>query len=102
MEIFERRQKEENSVVCGLFSHFGARLVGKDKEVLSFVVDLVFSHSVLMSNHSREEPLLANEIKEHLLARGFQVRNDITEMVINKTIILIELSVTHLVMLIVG
>lgn len=81
MESFERRQTEENAIVHGLFAHFGERLIEEDKETMSLVIDRVFLHNVLMCTHSREEPLLAGKIKEHLLAKGFQVRNDTTEKV---------------------
>ena len=81
MESFERRQTEENAVVHGLVAHFGGRLVGEDKDVMSRVVDCVFLHSVLMAADNREEPLLGNEIKEHFQASGFQVRQDMIEKV---------------------
>ena len=81
LESFERRQTEENAVVHGLVAHFGGRLVGEDKDVMSRVVDCVFLHSVLMAADNREEPLLGNEIKEHLQASGFQVRQDMIEKV---------------------
>ena len=81
LETLERRQSEENAVVHSLFTYFGNKLSLEDKELFSRGVDEVFAHSVLMSVSTEGDPLLVEQVKEHLQANGLQVRQEVISKV---------------------
>ena len=87
LEILERRQMEENSVVHSLFTYFGNKLLLEDKELFSWAVDEVFAHSVLMSVSTEGDSQLVEEVKERLQANGLQVRQEIISKVQTKFLI---------------
>lgn len=82
LETLERRQAEENAIVHALFSYFGKKLLGKDKDQFSRGVDEVFAHSVLMSVSTEGDSKLVEEVKEHLQTNGLQVKQELVSKVI--------------------
>lgn len=64
-----------------LFTYFGNKLLLEDKELFSRGVDEVFAHSVLMSVSTEGDPLLVEQVKEHLQANGLQVRQEVISKV---------------------
>ncbi|XP_073235787.1 dynein heavy chain domain-containing protein 1-like [Porites lutea] len=82
LETLERRQSEENAVVHSLFTYFGNKLLLEDKELFSRAVDEVFAHSVLMSVSTEGDPLLVEQVKEHLQANGLQVRQEVISKIL--------------------
>lgn len=82
LETLERRQAEENAIVHALFSYFGKKLLGKDKDLFSRGVDEVFAHSVLMSVSTEGDSKLVEEVKDHLQTNGLQVKQELVSKVI--------------------
>lgn len=82
LETLERRQAEENAIVHALFSYFGKKLLGKDKDLFSRGVDEVFAHSVLMSVSTEGDSKLIEEVKDHLQTNGLQVKQELVSKVI--------------------
>ena len=86
LETLERRQAEENAIVHALFSYFGKKLLGKDKDLFSRGVDEVFAHSVLMSVSTEGDSKLVEEVKDHLQTNGLQVKQELVSKVITSIV----------------
>lgn len=72
-----------------LFTYFGNKLLLEDKELFSRGVDEVFAHSVLMSVSTEGDPLLVEQVKEHLQANGLQVRQEVISKVTFVVVLLV-------------